>query len=77
MKLRLTGTRAECEQFTTALLGALSPGVVRQVSRFHPNHRGPAVLGRVYLDLDLPAPGAQPDTTGATSRPSPMIGRTP
>jgi hypothetical protein len=53
VKMRLTGTRTECDRFTTELIAATPPGVVREVSGFYPN-RGNSALGRVYLDLDLP-----------------------
>jgi len=53
MRIRLTGTRTECERFTAELLAATAPGVIRDVSTFHPN-RGTTSLGRVYLDLQIP-----------------------
>lgn len=66
MKVRLTGTRAECDRFTTELLTATPPGVVQEVSGFYPN-RGTSLLGRVYLDLQLPPePESAAGGAGAT-----------
>lgn len=45
MRLRISGTRAECDAAVAAVLA------VREVSGFFPN-RGASVLGRVYLDAD-------------------------
>ena len=53
MKIRLTGTRTECDRFTAELIAATPPGVIREVSGFYTN-RGTSTLGRVYLDLHLP-----------------------
>ena len=61
MKIRLTGTRTECDRFTAELIAATPPGVIREVSGFY-HDRGTSTLGRVYLDLELPprqAPRAQ------------------
>lgn len=54
MKLRLTGTRAECARFASQLAAATGPGVIRRVSQWYAN-RGSSGLGRVYLDLELPS----------------------
>ena len=80
MKIRLTGTRQECDRFTTELVAATAPGIIRDVSGFHPNHHTPTssssssssssdggAVGRVYLDLQIP------DTT--TSAPEPTARR--
>ncbi|MGH3924729.1 MAG: hypothetical protein ACRDTT_18025 [Pseudonocardiaceae bacterium] len=46
MKIRITGTRGECDR----LLARLGPVLgVREVSDFYPN-RPPSALGRVYLE---------------------------
>lgn len=50
MKLRLTGTRAECEAFVTALQASAPAGTVLEVSGWYAN-RGSSLLGRVYLEL--------------------------
>ena len=66
MKIRLTGTRQERDRFTSELVAATAPDIIRDVSDFHPNHHDTArtggdggVVGRVYLDLQIP------DTTSA------------
>lgn len=52
MRIRLTGTRDEL----TAAVAALAEVVgLREVSDFYPN-RGASVLGRVYIEADLPDP---------------------
>jgi hypothetical protein len=70
MKIRLTGTRDECDRFTTELVAATPAGVVREVSGFYPNRgtdpRTQVVLGRVYLDLELPP--ADPRETPVPAR---------
>ncbi len=55
MKLRLTGTGDECSAAIEAVGAVLT---VREVSGFYPN-RGASVLGRVYLDADVPAGAVQ------------------
>jgi hypothetical protein len=87
MRLRLTGTQAECDQFVAELVAATAPGVVREVSGFYPN-RGASRLGRVYLELALPpvtaveapSPPASPSLSatpvrGCTARRQPRSGR--
>jgi hypothetical protein len=59
VKLRLTGTRRQCDRFVAELATAVPAGVVREVSDWYPN-RGTSLLGRVYLDLALPDPAAGP-----------------
>jgi hypothetical protein len=53
MRLRISGTRTECDTFTSELPTRLA-GLARvvEVSGFYPN-RGAGVLGRVYLELRL------------------------
>jgi hypothetical protein len=65
VKLRLTGTRAECDAFVTALQATAPAGVVLEVSGWCPN-RGASLLGRVYLELAPPTTAA-----GTPSSPSP------
>lgn len=58
MKLRISGTGPEC----AAAVAALGAGfVLREVSEFYPN-RGPAVLGRVYVDAE-----PRPDVVAVTA----------
>jgi hypothetical protein len=58
MKLRLTGTREECEALAGGLAARLSGlAEVVEVSGFYPN-RGVGVLGRVYVELRFTAPPA-------------------
>jgi hypothetical protein len=66
LKIRLTGTRDECDRFTAELLAATPPGVIREVSGFYPN-RGASTLGRIYLDLHLPGADASPATRPDTA----------
>jgi hypothetical protein len=56
VKVRLSGTRAECD-LLVGRLPELLAGVVEvvEVSSFYPN-RGVGVLGRVYVDLLFTAP---------------------
>ncbi|HEY3263307.1 MAG TPA: hypothetical protein VGJ95_24045 [Pseudonocardiaceae bacterium] len=51
MKLRLLGTEQEWADAVIALSAGF---VVRDVSAFYPN-RGPSVLGRVYVDVEISA----------------------
>lgn len=61
MKLRITGTEAEC----AAALDALDVGFdVDEVSRFHPNRSGSGV-GRVYVDAE---PDINADAGGPRDR---------
>lgn len=48
-KIRLMGTREECEIMAAALKFMLS---VRSISAFYPN-RGQSIEGRVYVEVDL------------------------
>ena len=73
MRIRLTGTRQECDRFTSELVAATAPGIIRDVSDFHPNHHDTSTgsaagdgstVGRVYLDLQIP------DTTSAPELPA-------
>jgi hypothetical protein len=76
MKIRLTGTREECDRFTAELVAATPPGVVREVSGFYPG-RGTSLLGRVYLDLQLPATAGHADAVEVAWTPArrPRTGR--
>ncbi|MDQ1246486.1 MAG: hypothetical protein QG597_854 [Actinomycetota bacterium] len=65
VRVRLMGTRGECERFAAELARACPPGVVGEVSGFYPN-RAPSVLGRVYLDVAIPG---EPADDALTSRP--------
>lgn len=85
MKIRLTGTRAECEVLAAVLTErgrAVGIGVVREVSGFYAN-RPPDGRGRVYLDLDPdPAPCPRPpggptDSEGRVGVPGPSPGPGP
>jgi hypothetical protein len=67
MQIRLTGTRAECDRFTTELIAATPAGIIREVSGFHPHH-GTSLLGRVYLEVDLPAPDDSPTPAPTPAR---------
>lgn len=49
MKIRITGSAAECDRLLARLAQVVR---VREVSGFYPN-RAPSALGRVYLDVDL------------------------
>lgn len=53
MKLRISGTRAECAATVAVLAAAVH---VREVSEYYPNRRA-STIGRVYLDADAPKPG--------------------
>lgn len=68
MKLRITGTHAECTATVTALSGVLA---VREISDFYPN-RGSSLLGRVYIDADPPAGpvSARAERIDRTDRPA-------
>jgi hypothetical protein len=62
MKLRVSGTRAECAVLSSELparLGGIASVV--EVSDFYPNRGGD--LGRVYMELRAAVPGA-PESTG-------------
>ena len=48
-KIRLMGTREECEIMAHALIFMLD---VRSISTFYPN-RGQSIEGRVYVEVDL------------------------
>ena len=48
-KIRLMGTREECEIMAHALSFMLS---VRSISGFYPN-RGQSIEGRVYIEVDI------------------------
>jgi len=53
VKLRLSGTREECDLLAQELPGRLAGlGDVQEVSAFYPN-RGQSVLGRVYVEIRL------------------------
>ena len=53
MKLRLTGTRDECDVLTNELPARLAGlAEVLEVSGFYPN-RGVSAQGRVYVDVRL------------------------
>jgi hypothetical protein len=55
MKLRLTGTRNECQLLANALPARLADlAEVVEVSDFYTN-RGASVLGRVYVEVRLTA----------------------
>ncbi|MGH2846204.1 MAG: hypothetical protein ACRDL0_09380 [Thermoleophilaceae bacterium] len=62
MKIRITGTGAECDRLVARLAQILQ---LHQVSDFYPN-RAPSALGRVYLDVDLTQPAAVRATTTRT-----------
>ena len=77
MKIRLTGTRQECDRFTTELVAATAPGIIRDVSGFHPNHHTATssstgneggTVGRVYLDLQIPDAASAPVPAGTRRR---------
>lgn len=52
MKIRITGSAAECDRLLVRLAQVVA---VREVSGFYPN-RAPSALGRVYLEVDLAEP---------------------
>jgi hypothetical protein len=67
MRLRLTGTREECEDLSAVLPDLLGEiACVREVSGFYPN-RGTSALGRIYLEItpagDAAADGRSPHGT--------------
>lgn len=64
MKIRIIGTRGECDRLLVCLGQVVA---VREVSDFYPN-RPPSALGRVYLEVDLATSAtagvAQPEVAG-------------
>jgi hypothetical protein len=68
MKIRLMGTRAECDAAAAALKNAFD---VREVSGWHPNRGPDTVLGRLYVD----AVPAEPVLTAAHPEPPSSIVR--
>lgn len=58
MRIRLSGTRTECDHARTVLVDVLH---LREISGFYPN-RGASELGRVYLEVEIDNPGTQEGT---------------
>jgi len=61
VKIRITGSAAECDRLLVRLAQVVG---VREVSDFYPN-RPPSALGRVYLDVDLTEPAGTTAQIGA------------
>jgi hypothetical protein len=73
VKIRLTDTRDECEQWVTRLRRTSGVEVV-EVSGWYPG-RGTTVAGRVYLDArPTPDPGPTPDQGTESGPPCPAGG---
>lgn len=58
MKLRIMGTRDECDLMVEIFERNIPREFVRSISGFYPN-RGYTTEGRVYIDLDLPVRGQE------------------
>lgn len=55
MKIRVMGTRAECEAFGAMARETVDPALLRSISRWYPNRRSAySNEGRIYIDVDLP-----------------------
>lgn len=70
MKIRITGTAAECDRLLARLAQVVG---VREVSDFYPN-QAPSALGRVYLEVDLAElPGPLVRDGGGRTDTGPMV----
>lgn len=58
MKMRIMGTRDECDLMVEVFKRNIPRQYVRSISNFCPN-RGYTTEGRVYIDLDLPVGGQE------------------